>query len=202
MKGNQLVWRTLADAALDGRPAWDSLAELGRAAGVPTSTAHLAVQRMVACGAVEQNPLGGLAAVNVDKLLSTLAVTRNLDADVLASTTFSAVQRLMNGRRRFALGGTDAARAHLGRRAPAHPSVRLLYVTGAVPELPDGDEVLLLPMDAAAEHAWNIGRTSPAQTYADLFALPGRDAEELRRALHDRLVRDSADESETLAAAV
>lgn len=193
MKGNQTVWRTLADAALAGRPAWDSLAELGRASGVPTSTAHLAVQRMVACGAVEQNPTGGLATVNLDKVLTTLAATRTFDADVRAATTFRAVQRLLDGRRRFAVGGLEAARAHLGRRGAGDCGIRLLYLAGDLPELPPGDEVLLLAMDPVAERDWITGRTSPAQTYADLFALPGREADELRSALHRRLVGGATD---------
>ena len=38
-------------------------------------------------------------------------------------------------------------------------------------------------MDAAAERSWTTGYTSLAQTYADLFAQPGWQASEFRRAL-------------------
>lgn len=47
-------------------------------------------------------------------------------------------------------------------------------------------------MDKRAEFDWHTGVTSRAQTYADLFALPGWQAEEFRRPLH-RVLFPAAD---------
>lgn len=44
-------------------------------------------------------------------------------------------------------------------------------------------------MDERAAKTWT-GYSSVAQTYADLFATPGWQASEFRKALRDRFVRD------------
>lgn len=49
--------------------------------------------------------------------------------------------------------------------------------------LPGGDGALVLAADARSLRSWAEGYTSRAQTYADLFAQPGWQASEFRRAL-------------------
>ena len=55
--------------------------------------------------------------------------------------------------------------------------------------LPAGKEVRVLSMDKRAAKTWN-GFSSLAQTYADLFATPGWQASEFRKALRDSFLRD------------
>lgn len=45
-------------------------------------------------------------------------------------------------------------------------------------------EVLLMPLDVVAQRQWRTGFTSWTQTYADLFASPGWQASEFRRAMN------------------
>lgn len=43
MKGNELVWRVLADRAIEGKRTWANVADLAFEAGVPSTTAYLAL---------------------------------------------------------------------------------------------------------------------------------------------------------------
>jgi hypothetical protein len=68
----------------------------------------------------------------------------------------------------------------------------LAYVEPAAVEgidWPEGDEVRVLTMDPRAVKTWQ-GFSSPAQTYADLFASPGWQASEFRLALREKFVSD------------
>ena len=195
MKGNELVWRTLADHALDGVRRWDNLADLGFKAGVPVSTAHLATQRLVDIGAMSRYSSGGFSVVNPEKVLTLLCAWRNLRKDAIAHTTLEGfhdvVERLTVP---FARGGPDAAIHFLGgSNTVADFSQTLAYVKAPVDEVtwPEGNEVTVLPMDERAALDWD-GYSSVAQTYADLFATPGWQASEFRLALHDEFlaVRD------------
>jgi hypothetical protein len=191
VKGNELVWRALADAALTGRRDWSSVADLAHASGTPVSTASLALQRMHDIGATERRRNGGVIAVNPEKILLVLAAWRNLKADEIGRTTLGGATMLIeraNGH--YALGGSNAAITYVsgasGRNTIATHPTRLVYVKDEplAHDLPAGDEVIILRMDKRAQLDWYDGYTSRAQTYADLFALPGWQAEEFRRALH------------------
>ena len=152
MNKNQVVWRTLADAAFEtGKRQWYSLEELADAARSPVSTTHQALGRLTEVGAIEKSQL--------------------LDSG-------SAI-----------LGGTDAAAAILGGRAPAGKGVRIVYAEGGadLSDLPEGNEVLVLRQGAVVESSNRSGSTSLAQTYADLFALPGWQAAEFLEALSQRI---------------
>jgi hypothetical protein len=191
VKGNELVWRTVIDAALLGNREWANIDDLAHAAGTPVSTAHLALRKLTSIGAVEPKPRGGVVAVNPEKALLVLAAWRNLGKDTLARTSLVAVQALLDTHQgAYALGGADAARTHLQDRGHiasiSAPGTRIVYITPEhdVATLPPGDEVIVLAMDSRAALQWHTGYTSAAQTYADLFALPGWQAEEYRRALH------------------
>lgn len=189
MKGNELVWRTLADAALGGQRRWASVGELADEAGVPSRTGYLALEKLIHVGAVKaRSP--GIATTNPEKVLTILAAHRNLPRDTLATTTVAGIWPLLDSSLHpYAIGGTDAAVTHLENVSSfADFGQWLVYLPEAVDlsDLPAGEEVRVVRMDARARRNWINGFTSLAQTYADLFASPGRSADELRRALWTR----------------
>lgn len=199
MKGNELVWRCLADSALTGRREWPSIAELAHAAGTPPSTTSLALERLYDIGGIERRHGGGLISVNPEKILILLSAWRNIGNDTVARTTREGIEPWLDtARGNYALGGSDAAITYVSgvpnRNTVASHSTRIVYLSESthVHELPPGDEVIVMHMDRRAEFDWYDGYTSRAQTYADLFALPGWQAEEFRRALH-RTLFPSAD---------
>lgn len=190
MKGNELVWRTLVDSSFEGSRAWANADDLAHRAGVPASTALFALKRLVAIGAVERRPRGGFLTTNPEKVLLVLAAWRNLDHDMIARTTREAGLRFLETEKLSPIiGGPEAAVAYIdsrGMNTVSDLGTRVVYIThpDRVPALPAGDELIILALDKSAERDWWQGRTSRAQTYADLFALPGWQAEEFRRALH------------------
>jgi len=192
MKGNELVWRALADRALQGERSWSNVGDLAYEAGVPPTTAYLALERLESNGAVERYSRGGLAVVSIDKILTMLCAWRNLSRDTLAMTTLDAIGPFLDtGLSPYALGGPDAATALLGGRAVAdfHEHVVYLPASPEVSALPPGNDVRVLTMDKRAAKTWN-GYSSLAQTYADLFATPGWQASEFRAALRDNFIRE------------
>ena len=189
MKGNELVWRTVADFAFQGRREWTNVDDLAHRAGVPSSSAAFALRRLTTIGAVEKRARGGFFTVNPEKVLVVLAAWRNLEQDTIARTTSEAAADYLTGLGGpVIIGGPEAAIFHLGQgmNTVADIPLRVVYVPpqDSSKVLPQGDDVLLLMLDKAAQRDWWQGYTSRAQTYADLFALPGWQAEEFRRALH------------------
>lgn len=192
MKGNELVWRTLADRALEGQRTWQNVADLAYEAGVPSTTAYLALERLESNGTVDRYSRGGLAVVSIDKMLTMLCAWRNLERDTLAWTTREGIGPVLDSKvGPYALGGADAANAILNGRAVADFREHIVYVPTSVnlTDLPAGKEVRVLSMDKRAERTWN-GYSSLAQTYADLFATPGWQASEFRAALRHSFVRE------------
>jgi len=192
MKGNELVWRTLADHALQGERTWSSVGDLAYDAGVPSTTAYLALERLESNGSIDRYSRGGLAVVSIDKVLTMLCAWRNLKRDTLATTTRDAIGPLLDtAHGPYALGGPDAANALLKGRAVADFREHIVYMPASadLSKLPEGDEVRVLSMDKRAMKTWN-GHSSLAQTYTDLFATPGWAASEFRMALRDSLIRD------------
>jgi len=192
MKGNELVWRTLADHALQGERTWSNVGDLAYDAGVPSTTAYLALERLESNGSIDRYSRGGLAVVSIDKVLTMLCAWRNLKRDTLATTTRDAIGPLLDtAHGPYALGGPDAANALLKGRAVADFREHIVYMPASadLSKLPEGDEVRVLSMDKRAMKTWN-GYSSLAQTYADLFATPGWAASEFRMALRDSFIRD------------
>lgn len=192
MKGNELVWRALADRALEGQRTWRNVADLAYEAGVPSTTAYLALERLADNGTVDRYSRGGLAVVSIDKLLTMLCAWRNLERDTLTWTTREGIAPHLNSDiGPYALGGADAATAILNGQAVADFSEHIVYFPGTVNvnALPAGREVRVLSMDKRAARTWS-GYSSLAQTYADLFATPGWQASEFRKALRDSFVRE------------
>jgi hypothetical protein len=193
VKGNELVWRTLLDAAIQGKKHWENLADLAFYSAVPLSTTHLATKKLSEIGAVKPLRGGGLSVVNPDKVATVLCAWRNLNKDRITSTTNEAFGAAIEGGIRFAWGGPNAAIHWLGgKNKVAGFSKSLAYLNRADVEAhswPEGDEVTLLEIDTRAQLDWD-GFSSVAQTYADLFASPGWQASEFRLALKGRFLPD------------
>ncbi|RFA12407.1 hypothetical protein B7R22_15995 [Subtercola boreus] len=187
MKGNELVWRSLADHAILGDRSWKNVGDLAYDAGVPASTAYLALERLENIGAIDRYSRGGLSVISIDKVLTMLCAWRNLARDTLTMTTREAILPLLNSQSGpYALGGPDAAMSFLTDHTVADFHEHIVYVpeSAALLELPAGEDVRVLSMDKRAMKLWK-GYSSFAQTYADLFATPGWQASEFRSALRD-----------------
>lgn len=190
MKNNEVVWRTLADAALSDKREWVTIREIADAAGIAPSTTYQALGRLIDIGALRVNASRGYAVVSPEKLLDALAANRNLQADTMVSTTLEAAQAfLQDDTIRFALSGANAAVHQLGgTNTVASLGRRIVYTNQTLNQgdFPGGDEAIILKMDPIAEKTWLSGYVSPAQTYADLWASPGWQAAEFFRALRTK----------------
>lgn len=190
MKNNEVVWRTLADAALTGQREWNTVSEIADAASVAPSTTYQALGRLIDIGAIRVNATRGYAVVSPEKLLDALAAHRNLRADTMVSTTLDAAQAFLQDEAiTYALSGANAAVQQLGgNNTVATLGRRIIYTNRPLEQgdFPDGDEAIILRMDPTAEKTWSSGYASPAQTYADLWASPGWQAAEFFRALRTK----------------
>ncbi len=195
MKNVEIVWRTLADSALDGQRDWTSIGDIADAASVAPSTTHQALGRLVDIGAVRANPRRGYTVVSPEKLLDAFAAHRNLRADTMVSTTLAAAQALLDDSEvDYALSGSTAAVHYLGgRNTVADLGRRIVYTSRALSQddFPSADEVIVLTLDPVATRSWRSGYASLAQTYADLWASPGWQAAEFTRALKAKLFADA-----------
>jgi len=192
MKNVEIVWRTLADAALAGQREWNSIGDIADAASVAPSTTHQALGRLVDIGALRPNSRRGYTVVSPEKLLEAFAAHRNLRTDTMVSTTLPAAQELLDDDSlAYALSGSSAAVHYLGGRNTILRSRP--YGSSTPPDLslrrtfPEGDEVIILAEDPLAARTWKSGYASLAQTYADLWASPGWQAAEFTRALKANL---------------
>lgn len=186
MKQTDAVWRTLADHALAGQREWGSAADLAWKAGVGEKITYKALAKPIEIGAVTRHrrPLGGFSVTDPERVLALFAASRTLrDA---RQTTLDAAQALSATLTDYALGGTRAAVHHLGgRNTVADHATALIYapIDTDVAGLPDGEGALIMTIDVTTLRSWDDGYTSPAQTYADLFAQAGWQASEFRRTL-------------------
>ncbi len=194
MKHNERLWRTLADAALEGRREWSDVGSLADAADLTSGNAHHALRRLVDIGAVSIRRRGGLTVLSPQKVLILLSAYRNLVQDTIALTTSDPINQVLVDRpEAVTLGGADAAVHWLGgRNTVGDKGLRVVYIDDGLPQelnltFPSGNEVRVLSRDAVARRTWRTGFTSRAQTYADLFALPGWQATEFRAALNRHL---------------
>ncbi len=129
MKGNELVWRVLADGALEGQRTWNNVADLAFEAGVPSTTAYLALDRLESNGTVDRYKRGGLAVVSIDKVLTMLCAWRNLARDTRRLDDADAIRPLPRlDRGPLRPGGPDAANAHSEGRAVADFREHLVYL--------------------------------------------------------------------------
>ena len=191
VKNVEIVWRTLADAALDGRRDWNSIGDIADAASVAPSTTHQALGRLVDIGAVRPNSRRGYTVVSPEKLLEAFAAHRNLRADTMVSTSLQAAQSFLDDVEvDYALSGSSAAVHYLGgRNTVSDLGRRIVYTprTLSQGDFPEDDEVIILTEDPVAARTWKSGYASLGQTYADLWASPGWQAAEFTRALKEKL---------------
>lgn len=184
MQATDLVYRTLVDAALDKQRSWKNVGDLAWAAGVGEKLAYKALGRPTSIGAVTRHSGSGFSVTDPERVLMLLATRRSLKA--AKATTFYAAQSILADVSAYAIGGTRAAARHLGgTNTVADHAPALLYVQDdtELERLPAGGGALVLTIDARSLQAWTDGYSSRAQTYADLFAQPGWQASEFRRAL-------------------
>jgi hypothetical protein len=195
MKNVEIVWRTLADAALEGQRDWASIGDIADAASVAPSTTHQALGRLVDIGAIRANPRRGYTVVSPEKLLEAFAAHRNLRADIMVSTTLNAAQELLdNTKVDYALSGSTAAVHYIGgRNTIADLGRRIVYTPHRLSQndFPVADEVIILTEDPLAARTWRSGYASLTQTYADLWASPGWQAAEFTRSLKTKLFTDA-----------
>jgi hypothetical protein len=195
MKNVEIVWRTLADAALEGQRDWASIGDIADAASVAPSTTHQALGRLVDIGAIRANPRRGYTVVSPEKLLEAFAAHRNLRADIMVSTTLNAAQELLdNTKVDYALSGSTAAVHYIGgRNTIADLGRRIVYTPHRLSQndFPVADEVIILTEDPLAARTWRSGYASLTQTYADLWASPGWQAAEFTRSLKAKLFTDA-----------
>jgi hypothetical protein len=186
MKHTNAVWRTLVDHALAGRREWSSAAELAWEAGVGQHLTYKALSKPSEIGAVTRHrpPIGGFSVTDPERVLMLFAASRTLREARM--TTLEAAQQLTENLAEYGIGGTRAAVHHLGGRntiADHAPAIVYAPVGTDVALLPEGQGALVVSIDATTLRGWSDGYTSPAQTYADLFAQAGWQASEFRRAL-------------------
>jgi hypothetical protein len=195
MKNVEIVWRTLADAALDGQRDWNTVGDIADASSVAPSTTHQALGRLVDIGAVRPNSRHGYTVVSPGKLLEAFAAHRNLRADTMVSTTVSAAQAFLDDVEvDYALSGSTAAVHYLdGRNTVSDLGRRIVCTTRSLSQadFPAGDEVIIVTEDPLAARTWKSGYASLAQTYADLWASPGWQAAEFTRALKAKLFTEA-----------
>lgn len=184
MRDTDAVYRELVDSALAGVRRWSNVGDLAWQAGVGEKLAYKALLRPASIGAVTRFPGGGFAVTDPERILSLFATSRSFRGATLSS--FEAVQDLVTRVPEYAIGGTRAAAHHLGGRntiADHAPAIVYVPETLELSPLPRGEEAVVLVARGHDLAAWRSGFTSKAQTYADLFAQPGWQASEFRRAL-------------------
>jgi hypothetical protein len=160
LKVVDIVRRTLADAALLGERRWASQGDVAFAARCSVAAVYQATRHLSEIGAIHKYGQGGLSVTDPERVVTALAVGRTLRRDVLASTSLDCAQHLISTCDGYALGGTDAALHHLGGpNTVADKGQRLLYIPPgtSIDALPDGGEVLVLPLDAPAARDWTDG---------------------------------------------
>lgn len=184
MRATDAVWRTLADAALSGRRTWNNVGDLAWEAGVGEKLAYKALLRPTEIGAVTKHPGGGFSVTDPERVLTLFAAARSLST--ARKTSVTAAQALLSNVSAYCIGGTRAVAHFLdGGTTIADHAAAIVYVATDtnLDHLPLGDEAFVLTIDSTVLQKWSNGFTSPAQTYADLFAQPGWQASEFRRAL-------------------
>lgn len=184
MKETDAVIRAAVDAALDGRRSWENVSALASEAGTGDPITYKAIEKAVDIGAITRRRGGGFSVTDPERLMMIFSARRSLEP--ARRTTLAAAEELLGTVEQYAIGGTRAAAHHLGGPntiADYGPAIIYVRQDTHLEDLPDGDGVLVLVADDRSLRAWKDGYTSPAQTYADLFAQPGWQASEFRRAL-------------------
>jgi hypothetical protein len=189
MKLRTVLVRELADAAIAGRRHWDSLTELSTLTGISLGLTHRVLDELEDIGVVRRSFTGGFDLTSPEKAVTVFAATRNVARETVTYISRNTAAHLTQaGTSPLAIGGMDAAVHHLGANTVAAIGTpRILYLPQEVADTlqREGDEVAILPLDDRAANTWakQSGFASWTQTYGDLFATAGWQAEEFRRAM-------------------
>jgi hypothetical protein len=184
MRATDAILRTLVDRALLGERAWKNVSDLAWAAHVGQKLAYKALARPTEIGAITRLPGGGFSVTDPERVLALFSARRSLAS--ARRTTLEAAQSLVTSADAYAIGGTRAAAHHLGGSntiADHAPAIVYLPSHVAFDGLPRGDGAMVFEVDDRQLQDWPDGYTSPAHTYADLFAQPGWQASAFRREL-------------------
>lgn len=197
----EMVWRhLLMDAYEWGQRRHASITELAEELRIGLSTVHQALARPVAIGAVAVGGTG-LRILDPARLALLWAAKRELDKDIVSvhhlAMDAAGVEAALAGSD-VMLGGFGAAVAHLGPNTIAGYDTVLAYWPPGLPlslpkavadgsgEAIEGAPTRLLVLQAdpkLGSYADTAAVSSLAQTYADLFNLPGWQAARFRAAL-------------------
>lgn len=192
----EMVWRHLLVAALDHGSRRSSLAQLGAELGLPISTAHQALERPRAIGAV-RGGAGGLRVLDPRRLQLMWAARRNLTQDlVYATRVLAPVAEIETRLPESAIPTAYTAYVrHAGRNLVADYDQVVVYADDKemrklfVPRR-GAPNLLVLEPDALL---LRYGSIAPrCQVYADLFNLPSWQAQRFLDALDRELLRDVA----------
>lgn len=203
MKLRTVILREIADSALAGRRHWSSLSELAQATGASLGLTHRVVAELGQIGVTRPCAGGGFDVTSPEKAVALFAASRNVMRETRLRISLSSAERVAAQPGVSAIGGMDAAVHHLGgiNVVASIGLPRILYVVepALVTIQSDGDDVAVLGLDPIGSRSWtDTGFASWAQTYGDLFGLPGWQAEEFRRAMYKSAF--SVDDWETLSA--
>jgi hypothetical protein len=181
----EVVWRHLLVQSAVGRRRYDGLADLATELDLGVSTIHAALRHPVEIGAVDISRRAGVRVLDPARVLTLYAAHRHVRRDVIDERMVDLpaenVERELAAQFGVILGGFRALVDHAGGvNRVADYSTVLLYGTpdlnGLAPATSNvATKVLVLEADR-----WlaNYGSITPAaQAYADLFSLPGWQAQ-------------------------
>lgn len=192
----EMVWRHLLVAAFDLGNRRSSLTQLSAELGLPVSTIHKALERPRMIGAVHGGA-SGLRTLDPKRLQLLWAAHRNLSADIVYTTRVSMPVSEIEVR----LPGSAIPTAytafvqHAGRNLVADYEQVVVYADGnevrrRFPPRRGLANVLVLEPDPLLSR---YGKVAPqCQVYADLFNLPGWQAQRFLDALDRELLTDVA----------
>jgi hypothetical protein len=186
-----LLIRELADAALAGHRHWTYAADLAAHTGLPADLTGRVLAELEHIGVIRKSLSdNSFDVTNLEKAVTLVASIRNVHAETVRSVSLATAERLWAGPTPTAIGGMDAAIHHLGTHTvaatgPRSPKILYLAADAIAHINDDGTDpcVAVLALDQCAARTWTTGYTSWTQTYGDLFGLPGRQAEEVRRTM-------------------
>ncbi len=191
-----MVWRHLLVAALDRGIRRSSLTQLSAELGLPVSTVHKALERPRMIGAVHGGA-SGLRTLDPKRLQLLWAAHRNLSADIVYATRVSMAVSEIEVR----LPGSAIPTAytafieHAGHNLIADYEQVIVYADGKevkrrFPPRRGQANLLVLEPDPLLGR---YGRVAPrCQVYADLFNLPGWQAQRFLDAMDRELLSDVA----------
>jgi len=191
-----MVWRHLLVGALDEGIRRSSLTQLSAELSLPMTTIHKALERPRAIGAV-RGSARGLRVLDPKRLLQLWAAIRDLKGDVVYTSKVPMAVNEIEARLPESAIPTayTAFIRHEGRNVVADYEEVVVYADASefkrrFPLRRGEANLLVLEPDPLLRR---YGKVAPrCQVYADLFNLPGWQAQRFLAALDRQLLRDVA----------